>query len=49
MMAARTEKRQPATNVFDNLHSLNMVFSAIEAVRTGHKITIDVEGFPLRE
>lgn len=37
MMAARAEGRQPATSVFDNLHSLAMVMAAREAVRSGKR------------
>ena len=40
MMAARSEGRQPATSVFDNLHSLAMVMAAREAVRSGETVEI---------
>ena len=42
MMAARKERRQPATSVFDNLHSLAMVMAAREAVLSGQKVEIAV-------
>ncbi len=40
MIAARREGRQPATSVFDNLHSLAMVMAAREAVHSGETVTL---------
>jgi predicted dehydrogenase len=40
MMAAREEGRQPATSIFDNLHSLAMVMAASEAVKSGETVGV---------
>ncbi|MDX2055952.1 MAG: Gfo/Idh/MocA family oxidoreductase [Polyangiaceae bacterium] len=37
---AVAEGRQPETNCFDNINSVNMVFASVEAARTGRKISL---------
>jgi len=32
--------RRPQTDVFDNIHSIAMVFAAVKAVRTGKRIPV---------
>lgn len=44
MMAARRAGLQPATSVFDNLHSLAMVVAAQEAVRSGAHVPVSIDG-----
>ena len=41
MIAARQERRQTATSVFDNLNSLAMVFAAQEAVHRDIEVKVE--------
>ncbi len=34
------EGRRPRTDVFDNIHSVAMVFAAVKAVKTGRRVPV---------
>jgi len=40
-VSAIASSQQPETSCFDNIHSINMVFGAVDAARNGRRISLD--------